>query len=158
MSDRPRATQAVAVRGEDGSILPLAIVFGVLALALVLTVVAVTSLYLERERLFTVADGAALAGAESFELSAAGATSDGALPQPALTPDRVRAAVDDYLASAASAASNGLEELTVESAGTDDGRSARVRLAATWHPPVVSVFVPAGLRLSVTSTARSVLW
>jgi hypothetical protein len=155
MSDRPRATQAVAVRGEDGSILPLAIVFGVLALALVLTVVAVTSLYLERERLFTVADGAALAGAESFELSAAGATSDGALPQPALTPDRVRAAVDDYLASAAS---NGLEELTVESAGTDDGRSARVRLAATWHPPVVSVFVPAGLRLSVTSTARSVLW
>jgi hypothetical protein len=155
MSDRPRAIQAVAVRGEDGSILPLAIVFGVLALALVLTVVAVTSLYLERERLFTVADGAALAGAESFALSAAGATSDGALPQPALTPDRVRAAVDDYLASAAS---NGLEELTVESAGTDDGRSARVRLAATWHPPVVSVFVPAGLRLSVTSTARSVLW
>jgi hypothetical protein len=155
MSDRPRATQAVAARGEDGSILPLAIVFGVLALALVLTVVAVTSLYLERERLFTVADGAALAGAESFELSAAGATSDGALPQPALTPDRVRAAVDDYLASAAS---NGLEELTVESAGTDDGRSARVRLAATWHPPVVSVFVPAGLRLRVTSTARSVLW
>ena len=53
---------------EDGSTLLLTILYGVLGLALVLVVVSASSLYLERKRLFTVADGAALAGAEAWRL------------------------------------------------------------------------------------------
>ncbi|MDO9591011.1 MAG: pilus assembly protein TadG-related protein, partial [Microcella sp.] len=53
-------------RDDRGSILPLIAGFGALALAVVLLVSAATSLYLDRTRLFTLADGAALAAAESF--------------------------------------------------------------------------------------------
>lgn len=163
-------------RDDDGSILPLAVFFGVLALAVVLLVVAATSLYLERERLYTLADGAALAGAEAFDLGdvdLSGASRSGALPggsalggsalggsaadtvpaKPRLHSARVRAAVDHYLAGAAA---DGFEALTLESAGTRDGASATVRIAATWHPPVISLFVPDGIRLRATSIARSV--
>ncbi len=56
-------------RDDRGSILPLVILYGILALALVLIVTAATSLYLEKKRLFTLADGAALVGAESFSLT-----------------------------------------------------------------------------------------
>jgi hypothetical protein len=140
------------LRADDGSILPLAIFFGVLALALVLVVVAATSLYLERERLYTVADGAALAGAEAFDLGAV--TVRGDAPHPQLRPADVRSAARAYLASAAA---DGFHALTLESAGSPDGESATVRLAATWHPPMLSLFVPDGIRLRATSTARSVL-
>lgn len=51
---------------DDGSTMPLVIFFGFLSLVLVLLVVAASSLYLERKRLFAVADGAALSGAEAF--------------------------------------------------------------------------------------------
>ena len=53
---------------DTGSTLPLVIFYGFLALALVLIVAAASSLYLERKRLFTLADDAALVGAESFDL------------------------------------------------------------------------------------------
>ena len=43
---------------DEGSILPLILVYGMLGLALTLVVASATSLYLERKRLFTLADGA----------------------------------------------------------------------------------------------------
>lgn len=48
---------------DDGSTLILTVFFAGLTLTVILLVVATTSLYLERKRLFTVADGAVLAGA-----------------------------------------------------------------------------------------------
>lgn len=48
------------------------------------------------------------------------------------------------------------EALAVESAETPDGRSAEVTLSAYWRPPVVSLLVPAGLRIEVTAVGRSV--
>ena len=60
-----------------------------------LIVASATSLYLERKRLFTLADGAALVGAESFELDAVAMTPDG--PRATLTDAGVRDAVRDYL-------------------------------------------------------------
>ncbi|MHA7986221.1 pilus assembly protein TadG-related protein [Rathayibacter sp. CAU 1779] len=146
-----RARFASALRDERGSTMPLVIFFAFLCLAVVLLASAATSLYLERERLFAVADGAALAGAESYDLDDV-AVVDGR-PRPTLRSTEVSDAVGDYLASAAA---RGFDELVVEQASTEDGRSATVRLSAVWHPPVVSVLVPAGLRFSVTSTARSV--
>lgn len=137
---------------ETGSILPLAIFFGALGLALVLVVVAATSLYLERKRLYTVADGAALAGAEAFDLDAVTVTPDG--PRVELRPDDVAAAVDDYLADAGTGR---LDDVAVERATTTDGRSATVELSSSWRPPMLTLVLPKGLRLEVTAVARSVL-
>jgi uncharacterized membrane protein len=135
---------------ETGSTLLLTIFYGFLALVLVLLVVAATSLYLERKRLFTLADGAALAGAEAFELDSVTITPDG--PRPVLRSPDVTAAVSDYLALAP----HSFQGLVVERAETVDGRSATVQLSADWRPPMVSLLVPDGIRIDVTAVARSV--
>lgn len=136
---------------DEGSTLPLVIFFGFLGLAIVLIVTAATSLYLEKKRLFTLADGAALVGAEAFELDDVALTPDG--PRPVLDDADVAAAVVDYLDRAPT---GGFESLAVDAAFTADGRSATVTLSSTWRPPVVTVFVPEGLRIDATATARSV--
>ena len=138
-------------RDESGSILPLTIFFGFLALVLVLLVVAASSLYLERKRLFGLADGAALVGAEAFELDTVPQTPGGVRPR--LQSTDVAAAVTDYVAGSAGSRFESLEVLRAESA---DGRSATVELAAYWRPPVVSLLVPDGFRIEVTAVARSV--
>lgn len=43
------------------------------------------------------------------------------------------------------------------SAESPDGSSARVHLSADWHPPLVSLFVPDGVRLDATGTSRTAL-
>ena len=136
---------------DDGSILPLTIFFGFLALVLVLLVVAATSLYLERKRLFTLADGAALVGAEAFPLDRV-AVADGRV-RPTLRSADVASAVSDYLDD------NPVQEfesLAVERAESTDGRSATVGLSAYWRPPLVTLLVPEGIRIEVTAVARSV--
>jgi len=140
-----------ALRDDEGSTLPLVIFYGFLALALVLIVAAAASLYLERKRLFTLADGAALVGAESFDLDSV--TFSGHGPRPLLQPGQVHAAVESYLAGNPV---DRFEGLVVERATTADGESATVTVSAVWHPPVVTVFVPEGLRIDATAVARSV--
>jgi hypothetical protein len=144
-------TAARLRRDESGSILPLTIFFGFLALVLVLLVVAASSLYLERKRLFSLADGAALVGAEAFELDEVEPTAAGARPR-LRSPD-VAAAVTGFVAGPAGSRFESLEVLRAEST---DGRSATVELAAYWRPPVVSLLVPDGFRIEVTAVARSV--
>ncbi|MFC6355115.1 pilus assembly protein TadG-related protein [Luethyella okanaganae] len=139
------------LRDDEGSTLLLTIFYGFLGLVLVLAVVAATSLYLERKQLFTIADGAALAGAESFELDEV-TVRDGVL-SPELRPEEVRAAAAEYVSGLPQA---GLESLSIDRATTDDGVSASVTLSAWWRPPVLTLVVPSGIRLDVTATARSV--
>jgi hypothetical protein len=146
--------RAPGLRSDDGSILPLVFGFFAIALALVLVVTAATSLYLERSRLYTLADGAALAGADSFtvETTVLGA---GGEVRPQLDGARVRHAASDYL----SAATQGRRTpVALVSAGSPDGRSARVRLAEQWRPPLLSAFVPHGVRIEVEGSARPVFW
>jgi hypothetical protein len=138
-----------AILREEGSTIPLTVFFCGLALAVVLVVVSITSLYIERKRLFTLADGAALAGAESFDLDA----SPGGRQRPELSDDGVRRAAEDYLGEAPAA---GFESLRLERAGSADGLGATVELSCIWRPPVVSFAVPAGVRIEVASSARSV--
>jgi hypothetical protein len=147
----PRA--AARLRSEDGSTLPLIIFFATLGLVLVLLVTAATSLYLERKRLFSLADGAALVGAEAFELNDVSVT--GGVLRPTLTDAEVRHAVDSYITDNPIGR---FRDLGVADAGTQDGESATVTLTASWRPPVVSLLVPDGIRLRVTSVARSVFW
>lgn len=139
------------VDNEEGSTLLLTIFYGFLALVLVLLVTAATSLYLERKRLFTLADGAALVGAEAFDLQTVMMTAQGA--RPILETEDVAVAVTGYLAEAPVA---GFDQLRVVRADTVDGRSATVTLSARWSPPVVSLLVPDGFPIEVTALARSV--
>ena len=137
-------------RSEDGSTLLLTIFYSALCLTLILLVVAATSLYLERKRLFTLADGASLVGAEAFALNDVRTTGHG--NRPILTSREVAGAVSDYLAD------NPMDSFTalrVERAVSVDGRSATVELSCYWAPPVLTLFLPKGFRIRVTSIARS---
>jgi len=138
---------------DNGSSLILVFFAGMLCIAVALAVVSATSLYLERKRLLSLADGAALVGAESFSLDNVEVV-DGRVT-PRLTSDQVRDAVSTFVAESTP---SDLELVHIDDAVTLDGRSATVSLSSMWHPPIVTFLMPSGLRIDVTSTARSVLW
>ena len=136
---------------DEGSTLILVLFYAVLALILILVVSAATSLYLERKRLFSLADSAALVGAEAFDLSTVSLA--GGTPRVELSSRDVQVAVEEFLEEHP----NGrFEELRLEQAASVDGKSATVTLSSYWRPPVLTAFVPDGIRLDVTSVARSV--
>lgn len=140
------------LKSDEGSVLLLTIFYAALALLVVLVVIAASSLYLERTRLFTLADGAALEAAESFSLDDVELVDSAVVPR--LDPTAVDAAVDRYLADTPSAAE--FADLGVVEATTLDGRSATVTLSATWRPAMLSLIVPNGFSIEATSVARSV--
>lgn len=132
---------------DDGQILPLAIGYSVVALAVIFLCVAISSLYLTEKRLYALADSTALAAADSFRPDVTGG------PKVVLTDRGVRRSAREYLTRVH--ASAGFDDLRLGGAtGSPDGRNARVTLAATWHPPLVSAFVPSGVSIDVTSIAR----
>lgn len=138
-----------SARDDTGSILPLVAFATAFALTLILLVVAATSLYLERKRLLTLADGAALVGAEAFDLGDVDAAGTELVLE--LDDARVATAVEQYVAAA-----DDFEALRIERAESVDGRSATVALSARWRPPVLTLFVPEGIRIDVEASARSV--
>jgi hypothetical protein len=135
---------------EEGSTLPLILVFLAIAAGFVIVAAGATSLHLERLRLLTVADGAALAAAESFRVADAHVESGAVVP--ALRDEEVRTVAADYLATADTGAFTGLR---LDEARTPDGRSALVRLTATWRPPIAGPLLPLALPVTVTSTAAA---
>ena len=139
-------------KDEEGSSLILIIFAGLIGLAVIIGTMAATSLYIERKRLFTVADGAALAAAEAFNLDDVQVVNGRA--SVTLTDSAVNAETLHYLQLIPVNESRGVSVL---SAKTMDGRSATVTLQKWWKPPVVSIFMPEGLKIDVTSTARTVL-
>lgn len=139
------------LRDEEGSTLPLVAGFGALALALVLVAAAASSLYLERKQLFTLADGAALVGAEAFDL--ADVTLTAGRPEVLLEPAEVHR---DVVAFLENTPNGGFEQLVLEEATTRDGETASVTLSAVWRPPIVTVFFPEGVHIQTTATARAV--
>lgn len=130
---------------EDGSVLPLTIGYAVLALVLVLVCANATSLYLAQKRLDALADSAALAAADGFTVTVV----DGEARADLTDADVVGPAQEMV-----DAAGGGAE---LVSATAPDGMSARVTVAGTWHPPVVTLFVPDGVLLSATATSRNAL-
>lgn len=137
---------------DEGSSLILIIFAGLIGLAVIVATMAATSLYIERKRLFTVADSAALISAEAFNLDDVQMV-DG-VARISLTDTAVKAQAQNYLTIIPAADSAGVQ---LVSARTPDGVSSEVTLRKTWHPPVVSVFMPDGIDISVTATARTVL-
>lgn len=135
---------------DAGSTLPLLLVFFLIAGSFAAVAVGATALHLQRLRLLTVADGAALAGAESFRVADVRVT--GGAVVPTLSSGAVSGAVQRYLADAAPSS---FEGLTVRRATTTDGRSATVTLAAVWRPPILNELLPLSLPVEVTSTAAA---
>ena len=143
--------RAHSLSDDEGSTLPLIIFYGFLSMVLVLLVIAATSLYLERKRLFTLADGAALVGAEAFDLEQV-TREDGVVELHLQTAD-VASAVSDYVEQSPGV---DFDSLRIENAESVDGRSATVALSAAWKPPVLTLVLPEGIRIEVTAVARSV--
>lgn len=135
---------------DEGSTLLLTIFYCALGLAIVLVVASATTLYLERKRLLTLADGAALAAAEAWRLSSVRIDGDRLAIE--LDDVDVRAAAAGYLADAAS----GLDDVELVRAASDDGRSATITLRSVWRAPIDTEFVPVAVPIEVTVTARSV--
>jgi uncharacterized membrane protein len=130
---------------EEGSVLLLTIGYLVLAIVAIFVCVCATDLYIAQKRLDALADAAALAGADGFTVivEADGVHSD-------LTDAGVAAQAQPLVADASF-------EAAVVSARAPGGDAARVTLSAAWHPPLVSVFVPDGVRLEATATSRTAL-
>jgi uncharacterized membrane protein len=136
---RPHATD------EEGSVLILTLGYAVLAIAVILVCVDATSLYLAQKRLDSLADAAALAGADGFTFVV-----EGDEPRAELTSDGVRDQAESLVGDLGGGA-------VVVDAGTPDGVSARVTVASTWRPPIIALFVPDGVALEATATSRTAL-
>lgn len=142
---RVRARFRAALADDDGSVLPLVLGYVLLAIAVIFVCVCATDLYIAQKRLDSLADAAALAGSDGFTLQAEG--------------DAVRAELSDGgVREQASAVVDAMDsDAELVSAGTPDGVSARVTVAAAWHPPLFSPFVPDGVPLEATATSRTAL-
>lgn len=122
----------------------------ILGLAIIIVVASATTLYLERKRLFSLADGAALAAAEAWTLDQV--TLEGDELALVLESAAVHEAAAAYLAES----STDLAEVQLVRAASDDARSATVTLRSVWRAPLHSEFVPLEVPIEVTVTARSV--
>lgn len=154
MNGEGRRRRCPGLRSEDGSTIILTIGFAAVALALVFVGISATSLYVEHKRLLALADSLAATAAESFSIDEVVQLPDGSV-RPMLDDARVQRSAADALAQNGQ---GGLTGVVIDDAVTIDGRSAEVTLSSDWHPPMLTVFVPAGLRIEVTASARSVFW
>ncbi|MFE6736816.1 hypothetical protein [Microbacterium sp. NPDC057650] len=130
---------------EDGSILPLILGYVVLAIAVIFVCVCATDLYIAQKRLDALADAVALAGADGFSL-----TADDGEVRAELTDDLIHEQAEAIVSTTA-------PDAALVSASSPDGVSARVTVAAAWHPPLFSPFVPDGVPLRATATSRTAL-
>jgi hypothetical protein len=137
---------------QRGSMVPLIAGLAGLAIALMFVVVSATSLAIERHRLHALAEATALFAAESFDPGDLRMGS-GELIVP-LTNEGVRREAMRYLSSAAL---HRHHDLRVVLADTPDNRRARVRLSATWRPPLVSAHVPVSVRIDAQSLSRALI-
>ncbi len=141
-------------RTDDGSTILLTIGFAAVTLAVVLVGIAATSLYVEHKRLLGLADRLAVTAAESFSIDDVVMLPDGSF-RPVLDDAAVASSARATLAAEGPGALTGVE---IVGAVTPDGRGAEVSLASEWRPPMLTLFVPDGLRIEATASARSVFW
>ena len=163
-----------SVPDDDGQILPLVIAYALIAFALVIVVVDVSAVHLQRQRLFSLTDAAALDAADALDRSRfyregaegevdrvgapgrEGPPSGGVAVVP-LTDQSVRSSVERYLATAAPLAR--VEGIAVDQpTGSPDGVTAEVTLIGRATLPLFS-FATArwsdGVPIRATSRARA---
>lgn len=141
-------------RDDEGQVAVLIIGFVMLSLLILTVVMAASTVYVERKKLLSVADGASLAAADTFAL--ADVQGSGGAPVPTLSDGTVRSAAQRYLAD--TGAAGRFDGLAIGSGtGSPESRTAHVVLSAVVHPPIVNFLVPAGVPITVSSDARSEL-
>ncbi len=145
---------------DSGQVLLLALVYGLVAVLLVLVVVAASAVHLDRKRLLALADAAALDAADAVDEAAyfEATGQAGGIDAVPVTDATVRGSVVAYLQR--QDAPSRFTDLAVDSAGTGtpDGRSAVVVLTARslpLLPEVVAGRFTAGVPLRVTASATS---
>ncbi|MFC8598429.1 hypothetical protein [Isoptericola sp. NPDC057191] len=149
--------------GEDGRIMLLTA--GVVALALMIVgmVASVTAVHLDRKHLYDLADALAADAADAIPPERAYSGSPDQAGSSAgegwrvLTSADVEASVHDYLATHPAQSAN-LDGLRLVEASSPDGRTARVSLAASSHPPLLRWFtdsVGGGFTVAATSSAQA---
>lgn len=147
---------------DSGQVLVLAIGFVAVALALIATVAAVTSVQLERKRLLSVADAAAAYAAGTYDetlfhsnLDRVGEETGN--PAIVLTDASVAAGAQEYLDDSADAVS--LRDVRLVSGTSPDGQTAVVELAGVARPALIGWLMDVlddggGVRIVVEGAAR----
>lgn len=136
------------ISNKSGSITVLSI--GVMALCLLLIFLGsvVYSSLLVRSRTQTIADAAALAGANAYDYRDIELVNE--KPRVKLKNQKVQDAVTSYL--------NKLqlpEELQLKALITSDFDKVSVTLGGVWHPPFIGLILPEGIYIVETATART---
>lgn len=151
--DRDEPHRANPEDPDSGQTTIVLIGFALVTLLLVVTVMAITSVYVGERQLQSLADRAAGAAADTFtnvDRSGSGP------PTPILTNGAVAASATSYLGTVG--AFHDVSGLSLAApTGSADGTTAQVTLSAVVHPPVVNVFIPAGVPISATGDARAVM-
>ncbi|MCG7431462.1 pilus assembly protein TadG-related protein [Kocuria indica] len=151
--DRDEPHRANPEDPDSGQTTIVMIGFALVTLLLVITVMAITSVYVGERQLQSLADRAAGAAADTFtnvDRSGSGP------PTPILTNGAVAASATSYLGTVG--AFHDVSGLSLAApTGSADGTTAQVTLSAVVHPPVVNVFIPAGVPISATGDARAVM-
>ncbi|NLT26743.1 MAG: hypothetical protein GXX90_08875 [Microbacteriaceae bacterium] len=134
-------------RDDRGSVTPLIVVYAMIALATVLLLFAAADLHLARKQLLTLADGAALAAANRYDLDAV--RLDGGGPVVALDHEQAALAAQHHLDR--SGGGTRVVDLRL------DGDRVVLRIAGEWRPPIASAFVPVSVPIEVEASGRGAL-
>jgi uncharacterized membrane protein len=158
----PDSSGPCLTTGDEGQILPLVVAYALIALTLVIVVVDITAVHLQRDRLFALADSAALDASDALEESrfysegASISTGAGAAAVP-LSDHSVQTSAQRFVRVAGPEAH--LAAVAVdEPTGSPDGETAEVTLVARAHLPLFSFAVAGwarGIPLRATSRART---
>lgn len=127
---------------DEGTALLLTIGYALLALVLILVCADATSLYLTQKRADAVADAAALAGADGFTIEV-------------MDDEVVAHLTDDGVAEQAQTVVDAYGAMSLVSASSPDGVTARVSVRTAWNAPVLSLFAPDGVTIEATARSRT---
>ncbi|WP_110588706.1 pilus assembly protein TadG-related protein [Microbacterium suaedae] len=130
---------------ETGSILPLVVGYAALALAVILLCVNATSLFLAQKRVDALADAAALAASDGFDI----VDTEGAVAL-RVDPETARGLAEEVVAVSP-------VEADLAAIETIGGSTARATVVATWEPFLLELFVPDGVALVAVGTSRAAL-
>ncbi len=151
-----RRRRSAGAGPESGQVGILIIGYLLVSLLVVTVVLAASSVYIERKKLLSAADGAALAAADTYSIDVGSGGDGSTTPLPTLDSAGVGDSTAAYLV--AIGAGERFEQLAVDpGTGAPDGRTARVVLTAVVHPPIVNFLVPAGIPIVAQADARAEL-